>query len=159
MHLERFDELEALRIAIQSKIDSYTLYKEASQHVRDKSCKELLTTLAEDERRQRRVLEREYTRLSGKRLLYINLPRQRRFVHSINPNSSELEILETAIQQESDGRDFFERAFRLVIDNDTRETLEELVREEQHHINLLEAEYTAQQKPEDEESLKLANAQ
>ena len=159
MHLERFDELEALRIAIQSKIDSYNFYKEALQHVQNKTCKELLTTLAEDERRQHSTLEKKYTRLSGKRLLYISLPRQRRFIRNIIPNSSELEVLEAAIQQESDGRDFFEHASRVVAGSDTHETFEELVKEEERHIHLLESEYSAQTKTEDDGSLKLASAQ
>ncbi|RKY75166.1 hypothetical protein DRQ12_12350 [candidate division KSB1 bacterium] len=158
MQLERFDELEALRIAIQSKIDLYSFYKDALQHLQNKSCKDLFATLAEDERKQRHMLEKEYTRVSGKKLLYINLPKQRRFVRTVTPNSSEIDILDTAIQQESEAKDFFERTYRLVKDEDTRTTFSEIVEEEQHHIKLLQSEYAAQQKPEDEESLKLANA-
>ena len=65
---ERIDELQALRIAIQSEIDSHNLYREAIKHVRDKQGKELLRALAEEEKRHRRELEQEYARVSGKRL-------------------------------------------------------------------------------------------
>ncbi len=155
---ERIDELEALRIAIQSEIDSYKMYKEAIKHVRDKQGKELLLALAEEEKRHRRELEREYGRVSGKRLLYINLPKKRRLFKEIVPTATPLEILTIAIEQEKESMEFFEKAAFRTPDAGGKRVFEQLAEEERNHMQLLEAEYRIRTKMDTPEAISMAKA-
>lgn len=141
MTWEQIDDLEALRIAIQTEMDAYNYYKKALKIFTDKESQSLLTTLADAEKKHLKKLEERYSSLSGKRLLYINLPRKRRYKDPIDPKATVLQILETAIEQEKASITFFERAAGRTIDARGRQMLSELAEEEQSQIDLLEAEY------------------
>lgn len=138
---QQIDDLEALRIAIQTEMDAYKYYKKALKIFRDKDSQSLLTTLADVERKHLKRLEEKYSSLSGKRLLYINLPRKRRYKEPIDPDSTVLQILETAIEQEKASISFYEKAAGRTINARGKQMLEELAEEEQYQIDLLEAEY------------------
>ena len=138
---QQIDDLEALRIAIQSEMDAYKYYKKALKIFRDKDSQSLLTTLADVEKKHLKRLEEKYSSLSGKRLLYINLPRKRRYKEPIDPDSTVLQILETAIEQEKASISFYEKAAGRTINARGKQMLEELAEEEQYQIDLLEAEY------------------
>jgi rubrerythrin len=153
---QRVDELEALRIAIQSEIDSYHMYQQAIRHVQDKQGKELLLALAQEEKRHRQELEKEYARISGKRLLYINLPKKRRFLKEITPSATPLEILTIAIEQEEESLRFFETAAQRTSDLGGKRVFEHLAQEERHHMEMLEAEYRIRTKIEEGELLSVA---
>ncbi len=158
MFWERIDDLEALRIGIQSEIDAYHYYKDAQKHFNDREAKELLAALANEEKKHRLRLEEEYARLSGKRLLYINLPKKRRLAKPFLPEASDLEILSVAIEQEREARDFYEKAAKRTIDPQGRLVFEELIKEEQRHFDLLEAELHVREKSKSSGSLKMAKA-
>ena len=141
MTWEQIDDLQALRIAIQSEMDAYHYYKKALKLFRDQDSKALLSTLADVERKQLKKLEQKYSNLSGKRLLYINLPRRRGFKKPIEPNSTVLQILETAIEQERESINLYKKAAQRTIDAKGKQMLEELAEEEKYQIDLLENEY------------------
>ncbi len=141
MFWERIDDLEALRIAIQAEIDTYKYYRDALKHFTDHEAKNLLAALAEEEKKHRKRLEDKYAKLSGKRLLYLNLPKKRRFTRPLDPNASVLDILKVAIETEKESRDFYEKAAQRTIDARGKRMLEELAEEERHHVELLEAEF------------------
>ncbi len=146
MFWERIDDLEALRIAIQSEIDAHNYYKGAIKSFKSRETKELLATLASEELKHRKKLEDQYSNLSGKKLLYINLPKKRRITKPLMPESNELEILETAIEQEKDARDFYEKASKRTIDAHGKIVFEQLVVDEDQHYSLLQAEYNVREK-------------
>ena len=146
MFWERIDDLEALRIAIQSEIDAHNYYKGAIKSFKNKETRELLATLASEELKHRKKLENQYSNLSGKKLLYINLPKKRRITKPLMSDSNELEILETAIEHEKDARDFYEKASKRTIDADGKLVFEQLVIDEDQHYSLLQAEYNVREK-------------
>lgn len=146
MFWERIDDLEALRIAIQAEIDAHNYYKDAMKYFHEKETKDLLATLANEELKHRKKLEDQYSSLSGKRLLYINLPKKRRFTRPLLPDANELEILEVAMDQEKDAREFYEKSAQRTMDDTGRKMFLELVKEEERHYNLLQAEYNVREK-------------
>ncbi len=146
MFWERIDDLEALRIAIQSEIDAHIYYKNAIQYFKTRETKDLLATLANEELKHRKKLEDQYSNLSGKKLLYINLPKKRRITKPLMPDNNELEILETAIEQEKEARDFYEKASKRTIDANGKVVFEQLVADEDQHYSLLQAEYKVREK-------------
>lgn len=141
MSWERIDDLEALRIAIQTELDSYKYYRNALKLYPDKDAQALLNILADVGKRHLKRLEEKYIRLSGKRLLYINLPKKRRFTKPLDPEASVLQILEAAIEQEKNSKDFYEKAALRTLDIKGRRMLEELAEEEQEQMDILQAEY------------------
>jgi len=148
MFWERIDDLEALRIAIQSEIDAHHYYKDALKYFDEKETKDLLATLANEEIKHRKQLEEQYASISGKRLLYINLPKKRRFTKPLMPDATELEVLESAIDQEKEARDFYDKAAQRTMDASGKAVFQKLVEDEDRHYSLLRAEYNVREKVE-----------
>jgi rubrerythrin len=146
MFWERIDDLEALRIAIQAEIDAHTYYRDAMKFFSEKETKDLLATLANEELRHRKKLEDQYSNVSGKRLLYINLPKKRRFTKPLMPDATELEVLETAIEHERGAMEFYEKAAQRTMDAHGKAVFLELMEEEDKHYNLLQAEFGVREK-------------
>jgi rubrerythrin len=143
---ERIDDLEALRIAIQAEMDTYRYYVEAMKKFTDREAKNLLAALAEEEKKHRKKLEEKYVKLSGKRLLYLNLPKRRRIGKPLDPKATVLDILRVAIETERESQEFYEKAAQRTLDAKGKKMLEELAEEERHHAELLEAEYRVRSK-------------
>lgn len=146
MFWERIDDLEALRIAIQAEIDAHNYYKEAAKIFEEKESKDLLATLANEEMKHRKQLEDQYSTLSGKRLLYINLPKKRRFTKPLMPDATDLEILQTAMDQEKEAKEFYEKAIERTMDAGGKAIFKKLIDDEERHFQLLQAEYNVREK-------------
>ena len=100
MVLGRIDEFEALQIGIQSKMDTYNTYQKALKNIIEKESKELLAILANEVKRQQKRLKEKYSRISGNRLLYLNLSKKMLYYNSISSNANDLDILQIAIEHE-----------------------------------------------------------
>jgi len=153
MFWERIDDLEALRIAIQAEMDTYRYYIEAMKLFTDQEAKKLLAALAEEEKKHRKRLEEKYAKLSGRRLLYLNLPKKRRISKPLDPNASVLDILRVAIETEKESQDFYERAAERTLDARGKRMLQELAEEERHHVEMLEAEYRIRSRASEQEAV------
>ena len=153
MFWERIDDLEALRIAIQAEMDTYRYYREAIKIFTDQEAKKLLAALAEEEKKHRKKLEEKYARLSGKRLLYLNLPKKRRISKPLDPSASVLDILRVAIETEKESLDFYQRAAERTLDARGKKMLQELAEEERQHVEMLEAEYRIRTRSNQQEAV------
>ncbi len=104
------DDIEALRIGIQSEINTYNFYKEALNEITDKDSKELLATLAVHVKKRQKKLEEKYSRLSSNRLLYLNLGKKPHFYNFSSIDGNDLDVLKAAIEHEKNSQIFYEKA-------------------------------------------------
>jgi rubrerythrin len=140
------DELEALRIGIQSEIDAYKYFRKSMLYFEDKDILDLLASLAREELRHRKQLEEQYRQLSGHRLMYIKTNKKPIRLPAILEGKSDVDILEDVIKHETESRNFYIKIASYTKDAKGRAMLEKLAEAEQQHIDILTAEYSIRKK-------------
>ena len=134
------DAAGALKVAIQSEIDTYHMYRRAYSENSSEESRKLLWTLAEEERDHRRHLEGMYKKITGKRLRSVNLQYKRRLFDTLEPDQPPLKVLESALRDEGASLRFYRQLAAEARDRSGRLMFAKLAEEEEGHIALLEAE-------------------
>lgn len=142
----QIDEIQALRIGIQSEINTYNFYKEALNEITDKDSKELLATLAVYVKKRQKKLEEKYSRLSGNRLLYLNLGKKPHFYDFSSIDGNDLDVLKAAIDHEKNSQLFYENAAKRTFNVTGKTMLNKLAKEDQNQVDLLQVEYNVRSK-------------
>ncbi len=142
----QIDDVQALRLGIQSEINTYNFYKEALNEITDKDSKELLTTLAVHVKKRQKKLEEKYSRLSGNRLLYLNLGKKPLFFNFFSIDANDLDVLKTAIEHEKNSQIFYEKAAKRTLNVTGKIMLKKLAKEDQNQVDLLQIEYNVRSK-------------
>ena len=142
----QIDDIEALRIGIQSEINTYNYYKEALKEIADKDSKELLATLAMLVKKQQKKLKEKYSRLSGNRLLYLNLGKKPTFYNFSSIDTNDLDVLKAAIKHEKNSQIFYEKAAKRTLNITGKTMLKQLAEEDQNQVDLLQIEYNVREK-------------
>jgi rubrerythrin len=140
------DDLEALRIGIQSEIETYKYFKNAMTYFSDGEILSLLAALAREELRHRKRLEDLYRLRSGHRLLYIKLRKKPLRLLPIKYLKSDLEILENVLKHEKESKLYYEKIARLTRNAKGKAMLDALASQEQKHIDFLQTEYNIRKK-------------
>ena len=149
------DAITALKIAIQTEINSYKLYLEAYSSVKNENSRDILRLLADEELSHKRRLEKLYTHLSGRKIMALNLKPKMNFREIENEYISPLEVLEIAIDNEKENLKFYRDAAEKTVNYDGKKMFFMLIKEEESHLELLEMEYKVRQKnfPEDNDEV------
>lgn len=142
----QIDEIQALRIGIQSEINTYNFYKEALNEITDKDSKELLATLAVHVKKRQKKLEEKYSRLSGNRLLYLNLGKMPSFNNFSSMNTNDLDVLKAAIEHEKNSQLFYEKAAKMTLNITGKSMLNKLAKDDENQVDLLQTEYNVRSK-------------
>ncbi len=141
LEFANLDAAGVLKLAIQSEIDTYQMYREAWEESSSEESRRLLWTLAKEERDHRRSLQDQYKQLTGKSLRMVNLQRRRRLWNTLEPDQPPLKILESAIRDEGASLRFYSELAREARDHSGRLMFEALARQEEDHVDLLRAEH------------------
>ena len=142
----RFDGEDALKIGIQLEIDARRAYLHGLITVDDDDSKAILRVLAEEEEIHRKQLVTLYRDTFGKRLLRVNLPRKYHARRIVEQDLNPLRVLEFAIREEREHWRFFKDLRAQNTDPDGRRMFQQLMTQEEQHIELLEAEYQVRKK-------------
>ena len=143
--------ISALKIAIQTEIDSYKLYLNAYSLAKNENSREILKLLAEEELAHKKRLEKLYVNLSGRRIMALNLKPKLRFKEITNEYISPLEVLEVAINNEKESLKFYQESAGKTVNYDGKKMFYKLIEEEESHLDLLEMEYKVRKKNFQEE--------
>ena len=95
-----------------------------------------MAILANQAKRRHERLKKKYSRVSGNRLLYLNLSQKLYFYIFISSNANDLDILQIAI----------ELASKKTLNVYGKAMLEEMVKEDQRYFDLLQIEYMVRSK-------------
>ncbi len=140
------DDKEALRIGIQFETVAYHEFRLAIKKQKNEKIKRLLTILANSVLKKRRRLEKKYLRLTGKKILYLNLNYKQYLLTPFRPQQSDLHVLKIIIKQKEKKLDFLEKTAAETKVICGRKILNELVSEEQDQLDLLKLEYRVREK-------------
>ncbi len=140
------DNIEALRIGLQFEIDAYNELRLAIKGQKNEKIKRLLFILANNVLKNRRRLEQKYLKLTGKKILYLNLNNKSCLFKPFHPEHSDLEILKIIINQKEKKLDFLEKTALETKVFCGKKVLDELVSVEQDQVDLLKLEYRVREK-------------
>jgi len=145
--------LEVLQIAIQMEIDGKEYYLKASQESTNELGSKLLESLAAEEDLHRRNFERIYYNIrdkkvwpetdfqpdGGKNLRTIFATTTEKIGSNLKAPSSELEVIQTAMDMENKTHDFYKRQGENATHDAERDFYETLaIEEREHHLVLLD---------------------
>ena len=134
--------LDAMKIAIQSETDMQQFYEEASTFFEIDQIEAVFKGLATKEAQHRKRLIKEYSRLSGRKILYLNLNKKHKLNVLLNFESDPKEIIETARRNEKESRDFYLGIARRLYEPELRKFFRNLALEEEQHLALIESTFT-----------------
>src|SRR4030067_547686 len=135
------DSLDALKIAIQTKIDMKAYYDEAANLISNEDATTILRGLAEKEDQHRQKLIRKYRDISGKKILYLNLGKKHKLNTLKKCEDDPNDAIRAAKTNEAEIRKFYLAFSRSLFDKNLREIFRQLAMEEEQHLALLESSF------------------
>ncbi|MCJ7508070.1 MAG: ferritin family protein [candidate division Zixibacteria bacterium] len=141
--LEDMTPLEILESAIYDEQSACDFYSYLFNQIRNQSGKEKFKFLAEDEKRHRSILEKEYQKESKGRRFKFNPKKAKTIKVKVDSESSASSALDLAIQAERGAYKFYTRAAEKVKSQSSKNMFLRLAEEEDRHYNLLAAERQA----------------
>lgn len=135
------DSSDALKMAIQCKRDMKDYYEKASSLVKNDDAEAILKGLAEKEEKHRIKLIKTYSKLSHKKILYLNLGKKHKLNTLLRCGDDPNQAIRDAKQNETEIKKFFLAVSRRLYESEIRQIFRELVLEEEQHIALLESSF------------------
>ena len=142
----------AIKVALQTEIDSYRMYSKALRFVENSKSLEMIRMLAREELNHKKRLEDLYAKLSGRRVLALNLRFKPVHRHITQKDIAPFRVLEYAIWNEKDSILFYDKASEDCTDLEGKQMFKKLALEEKKHLELFEMEFEVRKKDEEKES-------
>jgi len=141
LKIRSIDSVDAMKMAIQCKIDMKRYYEKAATLVKNDDAVAILKGLAETEEAHRQRLIRVYSKISGKKILYLNLGRKHKLNTLQKCEDDPNEAVRIAKKNESEIRNFFITVSRRLYEAELRQFFRQLAMEEEQHLALLESSF------------------
>ncbi len=135
------EPIDALKIAIQSEQEMQNYYNQACQKVKDGDAKSILQGLAVRAAEHRKNAIDEYSRFSGKKILFLNLDKRHKLNSLQRCPDSPNEAIRVAKRNEKEMYDFYVTVSRRFVDAGLRAFFRKLAGEHLQHHTLLEASF------------------
>ena len=135
------DTMDALKMAIQCEMDMKAYYEKASKLVRNDDAMTILQGLAEREEKHRVQLIRTYSRISGKKILYLNLGKKHKLMTLQSCGNDPNEAIRQAKKNETEIKNFYIMVSRRLFESELRQFFRNLAFEEEQHIAVLESSF------------------
>ncbi|MDD3839163.1 MAG: ferritin family protein [Clostridia bacterium] len=150
MDFKNFNELEALKLAINTERGGIKFYQQALDKVNDDKAKELLEKLIEEEKNHVRIFTDLYEKFSNFDDNYLFDPEYAPYFESLAKTNiffgqgsledklksinNVMDVFAISIRAEKDSISFYEEMAHYTKDKDARQAFEALVAEEKTHI-------------------------
>ncbi len=135
------DTVDTLKMAIQCEMDMESFYAKLTSLISNDDAVAILRGLSEKEEKHRSRLIRFYSRLSGKKILYLNLGKKHKLNTLYKCTDDAVESLRLAKKNENELKNFYLSVSKRFIDTETRQLFRDLALEEEQHIALLESSF------------------
>lgn len=135
------DTVDTIKMAIQCEMDMENFYGKLASLIANDDAVAILRGLSEKEEKHRSRLIRFYSRLSGKKILYLNLGKKHKLNTLFKCTDNAVESLRLAKKNENELKNFYLSVCKRFIDTETRELFRDLAMEEEQHIALLESSF------------------
>ncbi len=142
------DPIDALKMSIESEQEMQAYYKKAASLVEDDDAKAILLGFADhaDEHRQSSI--DMYSKISGKKILYLNLDKRHRLTTLQHCSNDVEDAIRVAKRNEREMSDFYSTISRRFMQQDLRNYFRKMAADNLQHLALLEASF--EENPEEE---------
>lgn len=148
--LTSIDTEDAIKMAIQCTIDMNDYYESACSLIQNDDAITILKGLAEKHEKTKSSLIKAYSKVSGKKILYLRLHKKHRLM-SLMPCPDEInDAVDIAKKNENEIKSFYLTVSRRIYQNDVRGLFRQLALECEQHMALLESSFVESLDLEDE---------
>jgi len=138
------DPIDALKISIQSEKEMQEFYKKAATLVEDEDTVSILLGFAEHAALHRQKSIDMYSKVSGKKILFLNLDKRHKLTTLQRCSDDPGEAIRIAKKNEKELSSFYSTVARRFIEIDLRKFFRDLAADNQQHLVLLEASFAEQ---------------
>ncbi len=140
-HLTSIDSDEAIKIAMQSAIDMATYYDKTISLIQNPEANAILAGLAEKHQNHRQTLLKAYSKLSGKKILYLRLNKRHKLSNLIPCGDEPNDAVRNAKKNEDIVKVFYATVSRRVYEPEIRLIFRRLADDEEQNLALLESSF------------------
>lgn len=141
LKITSLDTVEAIKMAIQCEMDMKAYYEKATRLMKNDDAITILRGLAQKEEKHRLQLIRCYSRISGKKILYLNLGKKHK-LGTLQPCGDDPNgAIRQAKRNETEINNFYLMVSRRLFESELRQFFRDLAFEEEQHIALLESTF------------------
>ena len=141
LKIKSLDSVDALKMAIQCAMDMKDYYDSAVSLVKNDDAIAILKGLAEKKDKHRIQLIRIYSRLSGKKILYLNLGKKHKLSSLQRCGTDPNDAIRTAKNNDTELCNFYITISRRLYEPELRQLFRNLALEVEQHIALLESSF------------------
>jgi rubrerythrin len=141
LKIKSLDSVDALKMAIQCSMDMKEYYDQAITIIKNDDAIAILRGLAEKKEKNRNQLIRTYSRLSGKKILYLNLGKKHKLNSLQRCGSDPNEAIRIAKKNETELCNFYLTISRRLYEIELRQLFRNLALEVEQFIALLESSF------------------
>jgi len=135
------DVVDTLKMAIQCEMDMQNYYTQLASLITNDDAIAILHGLAEKEEKHRQRLIKFYSRLSGKKILYLNLGKKHKLNTLVKCGEDPIEAVRSAKKNETEVKNYYLTVSKRFFENDLRQLFRELAQEEEQHLAVLESSF------------------
>ncbi len=139
--VQSINSIEALKMSIQCEMDMQEYYLRAAAIVKNDDAEAILKGLTEKASKHRQALIRAYSKLSGKKILYLKLGRRHKLSSLVKCTDDANEAVRNAKKNEQELKSFYLTVSRRLLESDMRQLFRELAMEQEQHFALLESSF------------------
>ena len=139
--IQSIDSIEAIKMSIQCEVDMVKYYMDASGLIQNDDALAILHGLAQKKERRRLELVRLYSKLCGKKILYLNLGRKHKLNTLLTCPDNADEAVHCAKLNEKELRSFYTTISRRLLEPQLRQFFRHMVTEEDQYLALLESSF------------------
>lgn len=150
--MENKSVMEALKLAAHKEQDARKFYLESAERVQDACGREMFVSLADEELKHLKMVQRQYESLAGGEgwiefaetaatAEFKPLKRRKSLKKPVEASTSEADALLLAIQMENDSRDLYTQQAKKVTSPAGKQMYRYLAQAEQRHFDILMMNY------------------
>ena len=153
-NLAEFEKIkDAIKTAIQMEQEGYSFYQKAAAQTSSEMGRTVFSSLAADELLhlevfknlfEEKVGQDEWNRLVNSGLKYAAIevfPKDLKKIEGANPDTNEIDAIRIAMDSEKGAIDFYTKIKQSITDDAIKEIIDEIIKQEQSHYNVLEGEF------------------
>lgn len=140
--------LDSLKLAVQAETDMAQFFAESAKVAPEDTMREVFRRFGAEARSRARDLREKYRRISGKRLLYLNLDKKRKLEVVVTAHRERQPALEEARRNLNICIGFYNDVILRLLEPDYKGIFRSLAEEKERQLALLNATFPAPEEPE-----------
>ena len=141
LKIQSINSIEAIKMAIQCEVDMAKYYEDVCCLIQNDDSLAILHGLASTRVRRRHELIRLYSKLCGKKILYLNLGRKHKLNSLQTCPDNAFDAITVAKKNEKEVKLFYTTVSRRLLEPELRQFFRDMVIQEDQYSTLLESSF------------------